>query len=403
MSGFQPNDPSKMDSTLSVKVPIKIPHTKKQNRVTNWFKKIFISPTETNYSHTSRQTTVGGAIWATSSTIYPPNRYFELDTGSEICYHGPVSRSRSPFPHARSESSHAYSMAINETSPTVSSHSEQSKTPAMHYHNALSGSVVHPSEDTTLPHSKGSSRKPSAPEKPQCSNTRKPPNMTYFEYLSSMNHQFPKAHSEISHAYGGHTYLAPPRPRTLPRNINKDLPKIPYREVKPKYPCVPSESSHAYDAHSSAGPSSLSLARARDRTLEQLCEESQTRTPMYPARTKGVTVDWERDWDVPLSQRLGSGKVLYQTKGKGIQIRNRESVVAVKGKEQRDNEGRMLRGEWKREDGRGKGKCRQMEADHPFEGDGGKETDEIDEDGEGMEMLERSSSKRCGITGQPPL
>lgn len=52
-----------------------------------------------------------------------------------------------------------------------------------------------------------------------------------------------------------------------------------------------------------------------------------------------------------MAYRTGLNKVIYQTREKGIQIRNKDSIVRMKGREQRDAEAEMFRGNWMREDG----------------------------------------------------
>ncbi|KAF2846746.1 hypothetical protein T440DRAFT_540836 [Plenodomus tracheiphilus IPT5] len=388
-----------------------MPHTKKQGCIAKWFRKAFKSTFGPEYGHITRQTDIEGAVWTTSSTKYHPSGYYEPAADNRIPYYGPVSRPKPPFPRSYTESSHAYSRVTYTTAPNVP------RLPTITHHDTLTGTFVHKHKDSS-PTSSASGRTPCASPKPKRNNTQKPPHTTYFDYLSNINHTFPQPQSS-SHAYGHQAKTAPLRPATPFRhpintkktilNTNKALPDIPYHNPKPKYPHAHTNHSHAYEA-CTPGPittPSRTREQARARALAQLCSAPDPHTPPSSHTDIDTSVatesaDWERDWDVPLSQRTGNGKVLHQTEGNAIQIRNRESVVALMGREQRRDEGAVLRGELRRE---GKGRVEfvgveegEEEGENPFEEEGGEDTEESDKEGEGEDggRLERMSEKRYG-------
>ncbi|CBY02366.1 hypothetical protein IAQ61_006952 [Plenodomus lingam] len=382
----------------------------KQNRFTKWLKKTFKSTPDPEYSHISRRDTLGEAFWSDNAAKYHPSSYFKLNNGRDIPHHSPVSRSNTG-PHQSSGTSHAYSEAIIKRSPRLTNSVHQHNDPVPPNHSTASASPTHFRQTSTPPKTMITSRPCSAPAKPPRMNSRKPPNMTYYDYLTSINHRYPGSGSSHSHAYNttqAYPITSRPRgPRPLLPNMTSAVPQLSYCEpAKSRYPRVSREPSHAYDAQH-AGPRSAShSSRVRTReaickdTLAQLCGRRGSYASTASSSTaNNVHADWERDWDVPLSQRVGANKVICRTRGKGIQIRDRESKVAVMGREEREREGKMFRGDWSREWRRGKMRARGGLEDVVEEGEFekfiGEEGGEVD-DGKGLERVERMMDRRRG-------
>ncbi|KAI8938219.1 hypothetical protein NX059_005880 [Plenodomus lindquistii] len=364
------NSTTELLSKRAVKVHTKTTQIKKKkSNVVKWLKKTFSSSTEAELSYISRQDDVEGAVWTTSSTRYHPSGYYSVKTGSRISFYDSLAGPKSSFPHSRSKLSQASNKLPERfSSPVQPTRRETPQNFSIRHPDTLNGSFVHFRKDPTPTSSNSYSI--SSPRTPGSGTPRTraprnngqiPPHNTYFDYLSKITHAYS---ATPSHAYGDHNVysLPPPQPhspyptRSLNRNSNSNKKlhgETSYRNSKTRFPFADIESSHAYDANTNAGrtPASRNPEQVRDLnradTLARLCNVQGHTAPMSSSSMTSSADS--ADWDVPLSQYMGSGEVMHQMKRKGSQIQNREKFVVGKREERRGGGQEVFKGVWERQ------------------------------------------------------